>query len=357
MKKALIHIGTGKTGTTAIQQSWFQSQKKGMIPDIGYPRVSCLKNSIEQHFLTLLYRDYERIPRTYKSMFKYSSGRINIIKNRIFREYLQWLDSCENIFLSSEYLSGCIHSEIASLKADLQARGYEDIRVLVFVRFPPSFYVSYLQQVARASHRLIWPDAFRYHFRRMIENWQVHFPGNVLVRAYDPDCFQQNSLITEIARIAEDFFQVRVALLEVPRENQSLSLEGLFVLKQYRQQYYFDQENVFKKDSEELRRFLARLDLKNPTRLQLRQDVFEIVIEKHREDLEWLKQAFGVTFSGMEKGLKCAKKAYAGAIGKDRPPELYEIFENFDWWRVVRNYNEILNHFFNTRGFLPYKWS
>jgi hypothetical protein len=350
MKKAMIHIGTGKTGTTTIQKAWYLSQKKGLIPEIVYPIVSSMKNSMEQHYLTILYRDYDRIPRTFKSMYNNSPERIFKIRERVQKEYFQCLDSCKKVFISSEYLSGCNKAEIAKLKADLRAKGFDDVRVLVFVRFPPAFYISFLQQVVKASHQVLNPSTFKYNFRRIIGNWQFHFPENLLVRSYDPDQFYENSLIREVARIAENFFQQnQVPLMDLPRENTSVSLESLFILRNYRQQFYSDHDNVFTKDSERLRSFLAKLDRNNPTPLRLKQGVQRLIIENHRKDLQWLNQEFGVGFSGVEKDVSPSGKQAFMENGKD--VKLEDIFENFDYMRVAGYYNEII-HYFLKRNFL-----
>jgi hypothetical protein len=349
MKKALIHIGTGKTGTTTIQKSLFLSQKKALIPEIAYPVVSSIKNVTDQHYLTIIYRDYERMPRVFKSMYNNREERILKIRDRIQKEYFQWLDSCRNIFISSEYLCGFKKNEIAKLKKDLHAKGFDDIKILVFVRFPPSFYISYLQQVAKASHQILNPSTFRYHFKRIIGNWQFHFPNNILVKAYDPERFYENSLIKELSWIAENFFMQKVPLVNVPRENTSVSLESLFILRQYRQQFYSDQDNLFKKDSERLRSFLAKLDRSNPTQLRLKEGVRSLIIENHRKDLQWLKKEFGVEFrEASENSSVVEGHAFAD---NSQDPGIEDIFQDFNHKRVAAYYNEIIRYFLK-RNFL-----
>lgn len=66
MKRLFIHIGTGKTGSTAIQEAFYSAHKESLLCDCLYPKLLGKKHHNE---LCTLVMPHDRIRRDIKSKF------------------------------------------------------------------------------------------------------------------------------------------------------------------------------------------------------------------------------------------------------------------------------------------------
>ena len=159
-KTAVIHIGTRKTGTTSIQETLARSGSQlGMV---GYPLVGADR---DQNRIISLYLPQEEMPLTWRDLDPSANRRFSSV-------FFKQLNSANDVVISAEALSSWFSlSDIRRLRMDFEKAGFDRFRIVLYIREPADYYLSYTQQVLRSSSSFApegeHPGVFRYEFRRI----------------------------------------------------------------------------------------------------------------------------------------------------------------------------------------------
>lgn len=300
-KKALIHIGTGKTGTTSIQDSLASQKRK--LAGVGYPNV--VGNA--HHFLEVVYQEYSRLSRGHRSDYLDEASRLKDAK--VLRtKFLKRARQNKRIILSSEFLSRFKEEQVLALKSDLDDSGYTDYSVVIYVRDPVSYYRSLLQQKLKASHHPSNPREFRYGFRQAIESHRKYYGDKVVVKAYDEAQLYKGDVVRDFLQHAEQFFRIDLSKVESKSSNRSLSAEGMFIMQRYRELYDFEVDNVLTPKSLALLSYLTQLPAAETSPIELNSGVKEIIRERFQKEVSWLKDSCGIDFQWEATGEVAAAK-------------------------------------------------
>ena len=296
MRKLLVHIGTSKTGTTAIQSSFMEAQRRGALsvcyPDFSWARRHPRRNP--HAFLGYVYRR-RHPPRVFA--YKADDSRLYLEAQRqdFAKEFARALRENDRVVLSAESLSGMQPEEIRAFRDELRSHAFDRILVAVYVRNPAQIYLSSAQQKLKASSILRDPRKYRYRFREIIEKWSSAFDANVVVRPFERALLHQNCVVRDFSRVAADFFGCDVGPVETLDANVSLSAEGMAVMQKYRRAYYPRANDVHKPDSTRLVRLLAESQSALPqTKPRLRPEVASLILARHHDELAWLREKHGI---------------------------------------------------------------
>ncbi|MCQ8822190.1 hypothetical protein NQT65_18535 [Pseudoalteromonas agarivorans] len=189
MKKTLyIHIGTGKTGTTALQDFFLLNSDKLEESGVKYAKSGLVKNN--HH---LLCRNYLRKDEAIQSDIVANLEALN-----------QEINGSElNTFLiSSEYFPGLQPDEISELATIIEAR----IVPIVYLRRQDEFLESWYAQIVKAykvnsniyslKNRLINEKIFDYKY--LTGCWEkVNAQNEIIVRPYEKDSFYNNNIFDD----------------------------------------------------------------------------------------------------------------------------------------------------------------
>jgi len=332
MKKALIHIGTGKTGTTTIQQALSNANLDHL--NIQYPISRIFKNNKEQNFLSIIYQHYDKLPRGYQSKFINNELNYSITKASLEEEIKSFYSKDGDLIISGEFLTNFNKSSIERFLIDLMNFGYEQFKVLVFVRNPVTYYTSCVEQLIKASHIIPNPNSFKYNFKDQIVTWHQIF-DNTRVLLYDNIVYDQG-LINSFEKECQEFFKKNRKLERLDRNsNTSMSLEALWILKKYREINYEQSKNVFKKDSNYLLKSLQELKNVNQTPLNLKEEVKQVILNNHSEELIWLENNFVCKFRNLVLSDSRVKKV-------EFSNRISELFNNCDVDKLLSTYSLVI---------------
>jgi hypothetical protein len=287
-KKALIHIGTGKTGTTSIQDSLASQKRK--LAGVGYPNI--VGNA--HHFLEVIYQEHSRLSRGHRSEYPNEASRLKSAKH-LRSKFLRRVRQNRSIIISSEFLSRFKNEQVLALKCDLDNSGYTDYRVVIYVRDPVSYYRSLLQQKLKASHHPSNPRSFTYGFREAIQSHRRYYGDKVVVKAYDAQLYQED-VVRDFLRLAEQFFKVDFSKVQSKSSNRSLSAEAMFIMHRYRELYDFEMDNIITPKSLSLLQYLIELPAAETSPVELNSGVEEIIRERFQDQVSWLKESCGIDF-------------------------------------------------------------
>lgn len=257
MKKALIHIGTGKTGTSSIQNELYKFELKKCTSLFTYPVIY---NKGHQA-LEVLFKDYGRLTRTLKQKFLDVSQFYDFRKefNKSFSEDLYK----NNVLISSEFLFSFKVDEIENLKKFFDDKGFEDYKILVYLRKPSAYYLSLVQQKLKAAHGIPSPLSFNAGYEKSLSNWSAIFEGCLCVKKFERENLLSGSLLDDFSSEVNKFFGTNVLLKGNPC-NESVSAEGMIILQDFRRYFFFDEEDKFNKTSDALLRKINEIEVFKP---------------------------------------------------------------------------------------------
>ena len=209
-----------------------------------------------------------------KLQSKVTSYLTDIVRDISFNDG-NFIVSNEGFFRSDEDAIGnCI---------DWFSEFFDDIEVLAFIRNPVDQYSSSQQQVIKANHYLESPDKFHYDFRKVVENWRKLCSVSVI---------QFNKGSDSLALLSEHIGIETHSMLTPERSNESLSIEQMLLLEKIQSHLYSDYPNTFKNHLSLINGFKKG----QHTSPKLKEEAIYSVINNHFEDLQWLKQFYGIDF-------------------------------------------------------------
>lgn len=293
-KTALLHIGTTKTGTTSIQTCLSRAQKYGALAPVRYPLWPGEEN---QWRLTTLYLPEEGLGPALGQIFNESPRRYRRMREKYRRFLFRELASARHAVLSAENLSTHFTPLHAlRLREDLEALGFKNFRVVMYVRDPADYFLSSAQHRLRDTTTLPFikdPASVRYDFRRFAETWEQVFPDSLIVRKYPKG--PNEDVLEDFAGVLKQYLGVTLPRVSL-RQNTTLSAEGMQVLQDYREAFWSDSGGVLTPDAVRLVSFLIGPAVKDvpQTRPVLKEPLAAIIRANHKADADDLYRRYGV---------------------------------------------------------------
>lgn len=324
MTGLLLHIGSPKAGSSAIQASLAgcsdqlrASSGLLVLPPNPYRRP------MPSGFLAACYLPPEQLPRYLASRYRRDPAQFQqdigcyrkLLADLLllgvrshaepWRARLQYLKAhllghaAPPALLSSEFLLRLPSAKIKELREWFTSLGVRRFRILVYVRDPVSAYGSFLQQWLRLSDNLAPynPWTWKYQIRSYLEAWQSVFsPEEIVVRPFDRDQLAGGSVVADFYDQCSAWFEMPIGGPEVREVNQALSIEALLLIQELLRAVPESKrlESAWMSNMAKFTRLLRTQANGLPcSPVRLRPSVRRLVREQHAEDFEWLKQHYG----------------------------------------------------------------
>lgn len=260
-RDVVLHIGTGKTGTSSVQQFLHLNRVRLAEQGILYPRTPGPRRHLR---LGLYIRTDDELD---AQMAWHTVGGPTPAKfrRRFERRFLRELDDagCPRVLLSDEALYGASPEALQRLRG-LTDRIARTLRLVVYLRRQDDHLRSRYQQVVKTGEvrrfvdrvaAMDYTTTYDYHARLRL--WQrLIEPTEFVVRPFEREGFPGGSLVQDFLDAAG--LELRAADLEqVPTLNQSLdaeSVEFLRILNLYRVEHEGARPNLI-----DNRAYVARL--------------------------------------------------------------------------------------------------
>lgn len=290
--KILLHIGQGKTGTTALQRSLHAARDRLRPKGILYPSFSL--GSVAHHMLIALCESDDRIPPHVIEPFRNldalrASAAAALYNLRLEVERKQ----PKVMILSSEtFIFGLGRAGKEKLARLLQPFSAEVLPV-VYVREPGALYRSRLQERMRIAATTLPPGPQR--IRDAIEDTEAVW-GQIAVCQFDTGMLAGGDILKDFAtRFLSDLIDPNEMVAGT--ENTSLSAEAILALSRFRRLVAPDRDWQRDPRSDRLFRWLQLFEETDPAvqRIRLRPGVAEAV-RRASVDYLWLLDRFGMVF-------------------------------------------------------------
>jgi hypothetical protein len=197
-KTVYIHIGTHKTGTTAIQLFSKQNKNKLKELDTFYPSIGCPIDPTLSfgHHLLPWYLSHHPVPDSYYGEFKKN-------KNLLFPSLIESILSApySNIVLSSEEFDRLNSSEIKHLKQYFKSL---DVKIVIYLRRKDTLIESLYQTKVihnndfRTIEEVIKSREELLDYYSFVTKWQNIFgKDNVLINLYCKDILKDKNIVLD----------------------------------------------------------------------------------------------------------------------------------------------------------------
>jgi hypothetical protein len=283
MKTCVIHFGMNKTGSSSIQQSfWNQLDNPNWkYLDLGWANHGASLSTIipaQPHPRDIALGKTDQVTFE-KRKLKHQPQLIKELES-----------DAENLLISAEWLCSRMYqlSELMAFR-DLVASHVDKIILVGYIRQPKGYMESAFQE--KLKHFNLKSLAFNQHYpqyKKKIETFdQVFGRENVITWKFDPKSFVNGCVVQDFcSRLGIDF---PVNLIK--RVNESLSREAIAFLYTYLK--FLPSLPRHPKSIQSNQLLVARLTTLNGTKMQFSWPSVLRVIEKHHDDITWMENRLG----------------------------------------------------------------
>lgn len=293
----VIHGGTPKTGTTALQQALHGARGPLARRGILYPRT--VIGGPAHHALVAGAMTADRLQRRGSLRGVLGGVERGLAAAETFWETLR-ADlrrlRPEGIVLSSEYaFRGMTDAEIARLHRQLLDLS-DDLRPLVYLREPLGFFASECLQNVKMGRPLASPS--QPSLKQATQRWRAAF-GRLEMRIFDRATLGGGGIVSDLLGHVLGRPDL-LALVDPVIANESLSAEAAQIVQSFRSSRHPDKAGQSEPQTVALIRALQQIEAgAEPRRAVLRPAVQTAILQRAAEYL-WLREREGLVFPGLD---------------------------------------------------------
>jgi hypothetical protein len=314
MTTLVLHIGSPKTGSSAIQAAIKPTRLRARSSDWCVLPTNPYRKPEPAGCIAALYEPPEELPRVWSQLHRADPRRFarDVARYRaLLHRRLQprWGTRPDALFLSSEYLWTFRVELIEQLRRDWIDLGIDRFQVIAYVRSPSAFFRSALQQHARlsTSFRRFRPHRWRYRIRQRLEAWQQVFGDALVVRPFDRTQLHQGCVVRDLQQTVQRALPDHSPLPAAPVQaavNESVSAEELLAMQEWMLRFPAHTADGSLRRSKALWRQWQRLKRcrgdGRGTAVILDPAVEHMIQSRHQADLDWLASSFAVHLEGSD---------------------------------------------------------
>ena len=283
-RRAIVHIGMPKTGSTSIQRKLHSSLDD---PEFQYISLEATKDS--NHIFSL----FTQAPEKYHVHQKlaHNPAQIEAFNLNIEQLLIAQFNNGQtpNVIISAETITSLKEAELQKLKQFLQ-RFFNEIAIVGYIRPPRSFMESSFQQTVKgpnmaANIAQVYPN-YRWKFERfdhVFGREQVH------LWKFEPKNFLQGDVVLDFCKR----LGITMPSGETPsRDNESLSKQALQLLFTYRKFYPYGTGSAAVKENNRLIQAIKPIGDK---KLRFSPAMLRAIFADHRDDIAWIEQRLGTS--------------------------------------------------------------
>ena len=229
-----LHIGSGKTGTSSIQQMLAVNREALAAAGWLYPQAPGVGRHVR---LGLYLRDADDLAQTpawHRQGFDSPERFRKVFRRRLFTEIDE--AALPRMLMSDEALYAMTRPNLRRLRT-FTDRFATSVDIVVYLRRQDEHLVSRYQQVVKVgeTRRLVdWASGdmtFTYDYQARLGQWRrIIAPRRLVVRRFEPGRFKDDSLLADFLDACA--IDVQPASLELPgHRNESLGAEAVELLR------------------------------------------------------------------------------------------------------------------------------
>ena len=300
MHHLILHIGTGKTGSTAIQQALSSQPEALASVDAAYPvDADGQHNVLEAALLTP-----DRWHRVHRSEYRGREAELVARANGLVDDIRRAVAAHDAAIVSSEYLYSLPQPDVQRL-VDLLLQGAGHAAAIVYVRQPSSYWLSSLQQFLKHDHQTRGFLNQTYPFIPSIRNWSSVLGADRLrVRAFDRRHLAGGDVVSDFDEtLAQILGRAPGLRPSASASNQSFSAEECILLQEFKREAPAHGHPDARRWNQAINAAVGRSArrIAGRTTLTFRPGIAALVDRHHAAQLRELRQIAGIDF-GVDLG-------------------------------------------------------
>ncbi|MGB2199731.1 MAG: hypothetical protein ACPH5G_00185 [Pseudooceanicola atlanticus] len=325
----ILHIGDMKTGSSSIQATL--ETNRALLREAGYFYPPCGK--YENHVLLTL-PALSRVPRQF--------AHVDTRETLLTRAERHWAKIAaavgkhapEKVILSAENLLGLRASEVPAFLQLVQRHvpGITSTTAICYLRRNSSHYTSRLQQRIKASSLL--PPLQPNSYAPKLAQWADQV-DRLVVREMARDTLTGGDVVPDFLHTA--LGEAQPAGLVAERRNETISAEGMLVLRRFRRTALPDKDGLFDPMSTQVLRIIRAVEAEKGEALALTKprlkEECRLFLDSDSEDLQLVRDRYGLDL--------CDPAARAEAPAFD-PEQPLDRMIDIDPDKALRLYGEVL---------------
>lgn len=297
-KVAVLHIGSGKTGTTTIQDSLAKNKDRN-DSIIFYPN---LVESGSNQVFRFAFCELKNATKNIRLRFANDEEGYLQYQQEIKKSLVTQCESVNKIIISSEFLFHCNQEEIENISLFLNQAGFSELHIIVYLRNPSSYYLSVAQQALKNGPKLPNPLDFNYDLTGAVKRWSNIQPKSFVVREFDRKKLKNNNIICDFAEVLKQVGFDGVDFENISSSNETMSVEAILAVQDA--QMTLDRQNF---DSHQLSKFWRKIRIfcnsqesKIGTKPKLKKKIEMQILARFASDLDYIKANHGI-FTDFDK--------------------------------------------------------
>jgi hypothetical protein len=322
-RRCILHIGSGKTGSSSIQEALSLALTNQSNQSFCYPEVGALHNN---QLFRLAFCKLEQSPINIRERYNCNEVDFHVWQQSIRDEFYCKTRGQHDVIISSEFLFHSDAEEALKICSFLEECGFSRIQVIGYVRKPSDYFLSVAQQALKSRQNL--PDINRrvYNVSKALNTW-----SNLAITAEFRE-FSRTRLYNQ--DVVEDFFASIGLNLDqhvirgLKRRNESISPEAIQAIQDLHIWLHsrLDCPLPYKHSRKIVGAYLKAIhstDQANVRSSQPLKEQFEAVVNYiHKDDIRLCANRYGILQS----------TEIPAAFKLIRSPEFfYELVDNFDY--------------------------
>ena len=299
--EVIVHVGTFKTGTTAIQETLRGHQsdflKQGLLfsevyHDPGqHPLVALISDDVPPFFLQQFGDDHSNLNRM-------AWDSLDKIRRDIKRCQPSKVVISSELFLCSKLTDVAPEPGRYKRLRDLLTPLGGHLKFVCYVRAPAPYYLSLAQQELHRSAEVVSPRPLR--IRNFIEGLEAETDTPVLVRGYNPNSIPGWDAVRDFVENAVGC-DMPSNLNRGIRANATMSAEAMSISAAYRRATCFGMNGRDVPEHRHAMNLLASCEHSagGSSKPRLKPEVASAVT-RASEDLLWLRDCHEIEFSGVD---------------------------------------------------------
>jgi hypothetical protein len=335
-KSLIVHAGTPKTGSSALQDS------------LGFNRSSLAREGIcvPPYFWGML--SHKLVAAYSRNSSKFGkSAAVNppgrtISYGSVHRQmvlakhWLSWnsrLGKYSKFVLTAEAFSSLVDlGELETLKTFLRAVPRTRISLIMYLRSPEKYFVSRVLQDAKARGTLRHLNRFDPHrgHLKFLSGWKEIFGGEIILQEYGRDKDPSWDIVNSFSTLALDEFPIAETPSSWRRENPSISPEAAHLVVAFRRRYFPDTPDFARpKALYDFSRSVQRLERESnrKIRARLRPEVRHTILLQSQSSLDLLLKTYGIDLADLGGQVGAGRHDGPDHPFSEELTELDQVFE------------------------------
>lgn len=300
--RIILHAGSNKTGSTAIQSSFDASRRKLLKAGILYPKTAA--DTHHSKLIMAILDDEEFRGNLNRSS---AEGRKQGVEasERLWKSLYRQVRRTkpEVLLLSSEFIFGLRPHSLERFVKRLEVMS-DEIYSIVYLRNPVDHYLSSAQQILKYGAKVKDPYVAQ-NYTNTLRKLNSIVPRGVECRLFSRASLFRNDVTLDLLSYVMPPEKMQAIDIQPIESNVSFSAEAMALLQDFNDVVWGERRIVGHSLNKTILKSIEAIEREQPfTKAVLRPQIREIVEGVHLADMRELRDEFGIVFDRFDYDLE-----------------------------------------------------